>query len=165
MSRTIRQLWTHTFISWALPNLRACTRTQTLCQKGNNSTLFTYAQRIFPDSEDSERSSKHASRLGSWAHRTHTQQFSALRTEHWKATDYFFFNYYYYFFLPAHNSTTASSVISAGAMLHSLKQSLFAFLSCEISKGTGGKQGIRWRAVNPKLLIAVPGVKHLRNAD
>lgn len=91
MSRTIRQLWTHTFISWALPNLRACTRTQTLCQKGNNSTLFTYAQRIFPDSEDSERSSKHASRLGSWAHRTHTQQFSALRTEHWKATDYYYF--------------------------------------------------------------------------
>lgn len=91
MSRTIRQLWTHTFISWALPNLRACTRTQTLCQKGNNSTLFTYAQRIFPDSEDSERSSKHASRLGVWAHRTHTQQFSALRTEHWKATDYYYF--------------------------------------------------------------------------
>lgn len=91
MSRTIRQLWTHTFISWALPNLRACTRTQTLCQKGNNSTLFTYAQRIFPDSEDSKRSSKHASRLGSWAHRTHTQQFSALRTEHWKATDYYYF--------------------------------------------------------------------------
>lgn len=91
MSRTIRQLWTHTFISWALPNLRACTRTQTLCQKGNNSTLFTYAQRIFPDSEDSKRSSKHASRLGVWAHRTHTQQFSALRTEHWKATDYYYF--------------------------------------------------------------------------
>lgn len=91
MSRTIRQLWTHTFISWALPNFRAWTRTQTLCQKGNNSTLFTYAQRIFPDSEDSERSSKHASRLGDWAHRTHTQQFSALRTEHWKATDYYFF--------------------------------------------------------------------------
>jgi len=60
-----------------------------------------------------------------------------------------------------------SSVMVTGSWKESLTISFALPLPrAASSEGTAsGKLGNRWQAVNLKLLIAVPGVRHLRNAD
>lgn len=72
-------------------------------------------------------------------------------------------------FLPVYDSTTTSSMMVTGAKLVYLDTKPDHLVCSPATPGSIRGQveswGIGWQAVNLKLLIAVPGVRHFRNAD